>query len=108
MKSNQDVAEFFKLFSNKNRLEIILALAAENLTVSQIVAATGLSQSLVSQQLKMLKAARIVTSRRLGKTSLYSLFDRHILQILEDVQEHLNEHLNEHLTVSQEVSDEKA
>lgn len=91
MNDNQTLAEFFKLFSNKNRLDIILALKAQPLSVNDISQRCQLSQSLVSQQLKLLKTARIVTSERQGKTITYSLFDRHILHLIKDVSEHLLE-----------------
>ena len=61
------------------------------MTVNEIVQQTELSQSLVSQQLKLLKSARILTNEKQGKTVTYCLYDRHILHLLKDVAEHLNE-----------------
>ena len=67
MIDEKDIAEFFKLFSNDGRLKIISSLATDNLTVNEIVERTKLSQSLVSQQLKLLKNARILTNEKIGK-----------------------------------------
>ena len=61
------------------------------MTVNEIVQQTELSQSLVSQQLKLLKSALILTNEKQGKTVTYCLYDRHILHLLKDVAEHLNE-----------------
>ena len=91
MINEKDIAEFFKLFSNDGRLKIISSLATDNLTVNEIVEKTQLSQSLVSQQLKLLKNARILTNEKIGKTVTYSIYDRRILHLLKDVAEHLDE-----------------
>lgn len=91
MMNEKALADFFKLFSNEGRLKIISNLASDNLTVNEIVQQTELSQSLVSQQLKLLKSARILTNEKQGKTVTYCLYDRHILHLLKDVAEHLNE-----------------
>ncbi|RZI48813.1 ArsR/SmtB family transcription factor [Lactococcus kimchii] len=96
MITEKEIAEFFKLFSNDGRLKIITSLADKALTVSEIVDATQLSQSLVSQQLKLLKAARILTSEKQGKSVTYSIYDRHILHLLKDVAEHLSEQESAH------------
>lgn len=92
--NKQQIAEFFKLLANENRLKIILALANQALSVTEIVNQTALSQSLVSQQLKLLKSARIVASRRQGKKNHYSLYDQHILHLLKDISDHLSEGKN--------------
>lgn len=89
MINEKDIADYFKLFSNDGRLKIISSLATDNLTVNEIVEKTQLSQSLVSQQLKLLKNARILTNEKIGKTVTYSIYDRHILHLLKDVAEHL-------------------
>ena len=45
----------------------------------------------ISHQLKTLKDARLVKSRREGKSMLYSLDDLHVFSILEQVLTHVNE-----------------
>lgn len=84
-------AAFFKLFSNENRLRIIMALFSESKTVGQITDQTGLSQSLVSQQLKLLKLQAVLSSERSGKTVTYQISDLHIRHLLQDVFSHLSE-----------------
>ena len=51
----------------------------------------SLTQPAVSYQLKMLKQARLIKSRREGKTVLYSLADRHVEIIIGMAKEHLEE-----------------
>lgn len=59
--------------------------------VSEIVEATGCSQSLVSHQLKVLKDADIVKTRRDGLKIYYSLKDGHVKELLNVVKEHVEE-----------------
>lgn len=64
-------------------------------TVSEIVNAIGASQSLVSHQLKVLKDARLVASRKEGKQVYYSIIDGHVKLLLEVVYEHVTEEEDE-------------
>ena len=60
-------------------------------SVSEIVAHTGASQSLVSHQLKILKSAHLVSCRREGRMMFYSLSDGHVRELVEVVLEHVQE-----------------
>lgn len=59
--------------------------------VSEIMEATGCSQSLVSHQLKVLKDNDIVKTRKDGLRVYYSLKDGHIKELLNIVKEHVEE-----------------
>lgn len=59
--------------------------------VSEIVEDTNASQSLVSHQLKVLKDADLVSTRRKGTKIYYSLKDNHVKQLLTIVEEHVKE-----------------
>ena len=59
--------------------------------VSEIVAETNCSQSLVSHQLKVLKDLDVVKSRKDGLRVYYSLKDGHIKEILNTLREHVEE-----------------
>ena len=71
-------SDFFKAFSDKTRLRILTALAIEELCVCDIASLLGMSQSAISHQLRFLKQARLVKSRKDGKTVYYALCDDHI------------------------------
>lgn len=60
-------------------------------SVSEIVTLTGLEQSLVSHQLKVLKDVDLISSRREGIKMIYSLADGHVRSILKTVYEHVME-----------------
>jgi DNA-binding transcriptional ArsR family regulator len=81
-------AELFKALSSPSRLAILLLLAESPTTVGKLVAATGQSQPLVSQHLKNLRIANVVTVERVGREATYSLADRHIAHVIEDAVSH--------------------
>ena len=56
-----------------------------------IAALLGMTQSAISHQLKALKNARLVKSRRDGKTVFYSLADDHVKTIIDQGLEHILE-----------------
>lgn len=60
-------------------------------SVSEIVVATGCSQSLISHQLKVLRDNDIVKTRRDGLKIYYSLKDGHIKELLDLTLEHVEE-----------------
>ena len=50
-----------------------------------------MTQSAISHQLRILKQARLVSSRRDGKSIIYSLADNHIYSIFHQAMEHILE-----------------
>lgn len=74
-----EVSAVLKTVGNENRLLILCQLAArEELAVSTLVSAVGLSQSAVSQHLALMRAEGVVQGRRDGKTVYYSIADSRI------------------------------
>ncbi len=85
------LSEFFKAFSDPNRLRIIQSLSKNELCVCDIADIVGMSQSAVSHQLRYLKNIDILTCRREGKSIIYSLKDTHILHIYGEGLMHISE-----------------
>ncbi len=83
------MSEIFKMLSDQNRLKIIFALHDTEMCVAHLCEKLGLEQSAVSHQLKNLRAARLVKSRKEGKNVFYSLDDAHVLHIVDQVLEHI-------------------
>ena len=75
-------AKFFRGFADPSRLRIIEALRDGPHTVSEIVRATGLSQSNVSNHLGCLRDCGLVVSERNGRFITYHLSDDRIGDIL--------------------------
>ncbi|MBL4936021.1 winged helix-turn-helix transcriptional regulator [Clostridium sp. YIM B02515] len=73
-----DVSELFKVFGDYTRIKIIYALLKKELCVCDIAEVLNMSQSSISHQLRVLKAARLVKFRKEGKVVYYSLDDEHV------------------------------
>ena len=85
------LADLFSLMGDTSRLRIILCCLHEPISVSDIAEQLGLSQSLVSHHLRLLKAARMVRAERRGKQVFYVAADRHVQCVIEDMAEHISE-----------------
>ena len=89
-----DIADFFKVFGDSTRLKILFLLDhSGELPVNSIAEALGMQQSTISQQLKLLRASRLVRHRKEGRSIHYSLNDDHIATILTLGVEHYEETL---------------
>lgn len=75
----KEAAELFKLLSVDTRIEIVELLKAGPMTVNALAEALGVSQSAVSQHLRVLRAAGLVDNERKGYWIYYSL-DREALE----------------------------
>ena len=87
----QDLAAFFKIFGHPTRIRILQALLISEMCVCDISYALDMSQSAVSHQLRMLKDANLVKSRKSGKSVYYSLSDGHISGIMNEGLVHVQE-----------------
>lgn len=86
-----DMAELFKVFGDSTRIKILCSLFDQELCVQEITDCAGASQSAISHQLRLLKQAKLVRSRRQGKLMLYALADDHVKTIIGMAKEHLEE-----------------
>jgi ArsR family transcriptional regulator, cadmium/lead-responsive transcriptional repressor len=75
-------AKLFRGFADPSRLAILETLRAGPLTVSEIVEATGLTQSNVSNHLGCLRDCGLVTAQQQGRYAFYSLSDERVDQLL--------------------------
>ncbi len=86
-------ADMCKVFSNATRLEILNLLRNNEISVSQLVEKTGLSQANVSQHLAVMKNKGIVQSSRKGKNIYYRLVNQKIVRAFNLIREVLAEKL---------------
>ncbi len=77
-----EVAGLFALLADPTRLRLLAALAAGELCVCDLAAATGINRTTVSHQLRTLRDGRIVCSRREGRVIFYALDDDHVRALL--------------------------
>lgn len=87
----KSLAEFYKVFGDMTRIKILCVLSQTELCVCDLAEVTGMTQSAISHQLRMLKQMKLVKNRRDGKTVYYSLADDHIQSILNQGLEHIAE-----------------
>lgn len=85
------LADMFKVFGDNTRIRILWALFDKELCVYDISNVLGMSQSAISHQLKTLKQARLIKSRRDGKNAFYSIDDDHVKRIIEQMLIHIEE-----------------
>jgi DNA-binding transcriptional ArsR family regulator len=87
----QAATELLKALASPVRLGIVRELATRGMPVHELVAALGVSQPLVSQHLRVLRASRIVIARRQAREVEYSLADDHVAHIVLDAIRHVGE-----------------
>ena len=86
-----DLGDLFKVFGDTTRIRILYSLFESEMCVCAIAEILGMTQSAISHQLKVLNDARLVGSRREGKTIIYSLADDHVRSIIGQGFDHLKE-----------------
>lgn len=85
------LAEIFKVLGDFTRVRILQALSIEELCVCDLATLLDLTQSAVSHQLRLLRAADLVKFRKTGKVVYYSLDDDHVKNLFAQGLEHVQE-----------------
>ena len=75
------VARYFSLLSDASRLKVIHAICNQELSVSDVMIATGLTQSAVSRHLSNLHLSSVASRRKVGAQALYVITDRTLTDI---------------------------
>ena len=83
------LADFYKVIGDATRVRILSLLMTRELCVCDITEALSMAQSAVSHQLRILRAAHLVTYRKEGKMSYYRLDDSHVTELLKQGIEQL-------------------
>lgn len=86
-------ADFFRALAHPIRIRILETLGTGERTVQELQRLLGLEQPIVSQQLAILRAKNIVTSRKVGPTVKYALSDPLVTKLLSVAREIFNNHL---------------
>jgi ArsR family transcriptional regulator len=77
------VAHRFKVLAEPARLAVLNVLRDGPLTVSDLIAATGLNQANLSKHLQLLHASGFVTRRRAGLFVIYALADASVFALCD-------------------------
>lgn len=86
-----DLADLFKVFGDTTRIRILYTLSRAGMCVCDLAEILNMTQSAISHQLKVLKNAKLVKSKREGKQIIYSLDDSHVKGIINMGLEHIME-----------------
>jgi ArsR family transcriptional regulator len=83
VKPVQDTTALLKALSHRARLEIVRVLRQGEACVCHLEAHLGYRQPYISQQIMVLKKARLITERREGTYVFYRLADRRVTALLD-------------------------
>ncbi|MHB1219032.1 MAG: ArsR/SmtB family transcription factor [Alphaproteobacteria bacterium] len=86
-----ELADMLALLGESSRLKIVLACLDGAASVGAIAASAGLSPSLASHHLRLLRAARLLRAERQGKQVFYTIMDDHVRCVIVDMVEHVME-----------------
>ncbi len=79
----ENEVKILKALADETRLRIVLHLADCEKCACTLVPVMGKAQPTVSQHLKILLEAGILSQRREGKNILYRIKDRRVLKLIE-------------------------
>ena len=88
-----EAAELFRLLGDPTRLAILHALLeAGELCVCDLARVAGVAENVVSQAMRLLRAADVVRTRRDGRRIHYRLADAHVRLLLDLSADHVRHH----------------
>lgn len=82
------VASTLQALATPSRLLILATLQEGPQSVGDLVEAVGMEQSAVSHQLRLLRTMGLVDSERHGRSIVYSLFDEHVAELIDQAIYH--------------------
>jgi DNA-binding transcriptional ArsR family regulator len=74
--------DIYKVFANRNRVKLIVCLAQEK-SVTELLGHCDLSQSALSQHLKILKDEGVAVCTREGKKQIYTIKNKQVLKVAQ-------------------------
>lgn len=87
-----DVAATLQALATPSRLYILARLQEGPCAVGELAEAVGMEASACSHQLRLLRNLGLVTGERQGRSIVYSLYDDHVAELLDQALYHV-EHL---------------
>lgn len=82
------VVETFGALADPTRTRILYALCIGELCVRDLAHVTGVSESAVSHQLRILRDRRLVRTRRDGNVVYYGVDDHHVAALFREAEYH--------------------
>ncbi len=100
-------SEIFQGLANPTRIAIVELLRAGELSAGTLIEKLGIEQANASQHLAVLRAKRIVISRKVGNQVYYSIRDRALIQVLDILREYFYAQLSSTVDMLKEAAGEK-
>ncbi|MCL6423026.1 metalloregulator ArsR/SmtB family transcription factor [Brachybacterium sp. JHP9] len=82
-------ADTFALLASPARLHLVWLMTSGTYDVGALAERVGLSLPTTSQHLGRLRLAGLVSARREGRRSFYSVDDPHVVRLVEQIFEHI-------------------
>lgn len=86
-----DLADVFRQLGEPNRLRLVLACLDQPRGVGALTDLLGLSQTLVSHHLRLLRTAHILRGDRRGREVIYTVDDQHVSEVVRNMVAHVTE-----------------
>ena len=87
----EKILTLFHLLRNENRFKILLLLMEKEMNVSELQEETGGTQSAISHQLAEVRKANLVKDHQEKRMRYYSIYDEHVIEIIQSAISHINE-----------------
>lgn len=99
-------AGVFQVLGHPTRIHIVECLREGELPVNAIQQRVGVEAANLSQHLSVLRAKRLVTTRKEGNSVYYSLRDPLMVEVLDIMRRYFQSHLEESLSMLKEIESE--
>lgn len=76
------IADFFSVFGDNTRVRILSALVASSMCVGDLCYLLKINQTTASHQLKLLRDAKIVEAKRVGRLIVYSVCNKFVADVI--------------------------
>ncbi len=86
------VAATLQALATPSRLQILTRLRQGGCAVTDLAEAVGMEQSAVSHQLRLLRNLGLVDGNRAGRSVIYTLYDNHVAELLDQAVYHVEHH----------------
>lgn len=85
-KALTEAANCLKVLAHPVRLQIIQLLLAKEVTVGEIAQHCGIAQNAASTHLKLLERCGLLSSKRLGRSIIYEVIEKHLKDIMSCIE----------------------
>ncbi|MCY0876418.1 MAG: metalloregulator ArsR/SmtB family transcription factor [Firmicutes bacterium] len=108
MELQQFKAEFLKTLAHPLRIRILELLRDGDLYVHELQAHLGVDNSVVSQQLSLLRSKNIVVGNKVGVKVTYTVKDPLIFELLDVTKKIFNNNLTDTITMLKRMDSENS